>query len=387
MNSATARGSRSVRITVIYAAVLMVVISAGPACPHAPGRPRSTGAAATQSGKSPRPARMARRTGEPAVPKTPKRVCGELMAVAYEGPGGREVRGARGEPETGEPGVPESALGRLLYVDLLLIQGGPRLERYLVAPNVRLRISRVDDSFQVVSELTRDPLELELAGFSFRPQSVRLTLDSQGRVEQIESLEWVWCGVLTRVEGSAVWLRGWPSDARSSVEDELLSLGGDYKGPDARQIRIPLHPTAQVCVNLDRVPRQRLAAERGQVVEIVPDCEGRARYVDVLKINSFYNFTGGGNAFYLEEDADGRRTRLKRDPQGRWGFIERPPVRNGEAPRKVRWAALDVKVYDMRRLRKPIEEWEGKAVAAVAGVWFDPKTGLVTHVFWGGTTE
>ncbi len=256
-------------------------------------------------------------------------------------------------------------------------------------PGVQIKVQK-SDYLKVAPETRKQFLELYMAGLPFRPQPVRLTLNALGHVSTLESLEWIWCGVLTRVEKNAIWLRGWYCVARGSVEDELVSLEPEhYRSPPARLMRIPLHPMAHLAVNLDPVLPGRLRLELGQVVEVVPDLRGRARYVDVLKVNRQYYlpFMGRKNALYHDEDAEGRPTRLHRDRLGRWGFIEQQPAAPGEPPRRVRWAALNVRVYDQRRLPRPIEDWEARAIHAVAGVWVDPKSGFITHVFWSGTTE
>jgi hypothetical protein len=107
--------------------------------------------------------------------------------------------------------------------------------------------------------------------------------------------------------------------------------------------------------------------ELGKVINVIPDCSGRARYVDVYKITDYFNFTGGNRP-------------VQRMPDGSFVFEEERQPDPAKAKRRVRYrTAQNVKIYDPSGVRSVWQNWEG-----FVGVWVDPKTRLVTHVFLSG---
>lgn len=300
----------------------------------------------------------------------PGKTCGEPVGFGMAGRKGKEgavIRFARGDVSSNPPHHSADELGRLLYLDVLLSSGNPRFERFLVEPGAPVRPTFDTNDLDLFSSLGQ------------RPQPIRVTLNSCGRVELIESYPWRWYGVLIAVEATALRIRGWRG-AITGMEGYFQSWDPSYisKVEGAQAVRVPLGPHAQFAVNLDSVTRERLTAEVGRVVEITPDCESRARYVDVFKVNRVFNFMGGNRPVHhnLTERPLGTLLPCPKNER-RFAFLL-PGADSTPDDENLIWLAPNVKVYDQSGYPVPFDPGS----EGYAGVWVDPKTKLATHVFW-----
>jgi hypothetical protein len=319
-----------------------------------------------------------------AKPQAERTVCGEVMA--YGGP-------VNGKMTRFDYGVTDNLAAQRRpekpsYVELLVTDPAPVIRRFYVRKDARFTLGGAKaDAVEV----------LERRGEPFRSNGVRLRLDEHGEVTSAEAQAWLWTGQLRRVAPGNLYVYGgygvqdpgsadWEKDFRSWLDPaDYYRKYSASTGTKGRNYRIPLAHSTAFSVNRDPVTRLRLKAEVGRHVEIVPDCQGRARYVDVYKVNELLNFTGGNRPLYYDTDAAGRPVRLHRDRLGRWAFVLKPPARAGAPPQKLLWTAPDVKAYDRRGFLLPPDD--PFDVEGLAGVWVDSKSGQVTHIFWGSSGE
>jgi hypothetical protein len=261
--------------------------------------------------------------------------------------------------------------GRIRYLDVLVSGPPARIERFPVSAAVSL----------FTTEAGKET-ELSLVGRAQRQSPARLGLGPDGQVTRIETTDRVWYGVLTGANEREVIIKGWRGHDQGTTYDYFEQWSPSWiHERGSRPARFDITPGTVLAVNRDIVSLARLKQETGRVVEIRLDCDGRARYVDVFKITTYFNFTGGNIPVY-----DARR----KDPpsfakfprRGDWAFFDAEGVDSPKPRYKFWWMAPDVKVYDPEGMRIPFS-WRGDGFA---GVWQDPKTKLITHVFWSVTS-
>jgi hypothetical protein len=284
-------------------------------------------------------------------------VCGTVVALVPEQYYERPAHYLYGHPyhEVENP-VKDPA-----FIDVLVPEPAPAIRRFMLAEKPRFRFRGKEATLGDV---------LWPYGKAFRPQSVCLYLDQRGRVSLVETEAEVWMGELKSIGADHLEVFGidgfteiFPQEGREGFFSHVFRTGDWVRNnfSRAKLHRIPLAPSTHFTVNLDPVSGDHIRAEQGRWVEVVADCQGRARYVDAQKLNRVYNFTGGA-------------VPVERDPANpeRWGF--RYP---SEKESEIVWTAPDVKVYDMQQFPRSFHTNHG-----FAGLWVDPKSRLVTHVFW-----
>lgn len=311
----------------------------------------------------------AKAPAKPAAPAAaaPKSVSGELLDWRIT------------QVEDGSDGGAQSA-AEASYVDLLVTEGGVRRERFPVEAGVRFRSHTVQEGRLVAESGTEAP-DLQTLGAAFRPPAVRVSLNARGHVQQIELFPWIWKGRLESLAPDAVTLRGFPEIAGRELLSDWPEWDPEtYTDVNSKVIRIPLAPAAACTINRDSVSKERLKLEKGRVVYVVPDAQRRARYLDVFKINATTSFGGGDYELLNLTEATGAGMRLKKDAQGRWGFAVAIETGTTDAQRKPLWSRPDVRVYDRTGLRVA---FDGRVPEnGQAGLWYDPRTAQITHVFW-----
>lgn len=133
------------------------------------------------------------------------------------------------------------------------------------------------------------------ANSCFRKPAVVLSLDGRRHVYRVTIRSWLFIGRLVGIKNDALRVKGWPSGPGEDPLDAWKQSHYDWKYARIQEWRPA--PGARYAVNLDPATLSQVRRKIGRVVEITPDCEGRARYVDVFKVNTSYNFTGGNNAY------------------------------------------------------------------------------------------
>lgn len=306
------------------------------------------------------------KTPAPAGVAAPKSVSGELLDWRIT------------QVEDASAGGNASA--EASWIDLLVTDGGVRRERLPVDAGVRFRSYTVQEGRLVAESGTEAP-DLQAIGVAFRSPAVRVSLNARGYVQQVELFPWVWKGRLEALAPDAVTLRGFPEIAgRDLLADWAEWDPETYADVNSKVIRIPLSPAAACTVNLNSVSKERLKLEKGRVIYVMPDAQRRARYLDVFKINATTSFGGGDYEALNLTEASGGGIRLKKDAQGRWGFAVAIETGKTDAQRKPLWSRPDVRVYDRTGLRV---SFDGRVPEnGQAGLWYDPRTAQITHVFW-----
>lgn len=318
------------------------------------------------------PAKPPAKPTVPAVTVSTRTVGGELLNYQIT----RVEPGADGS--TDSDGLRPAA--EVSFVDLLVTDGGVRRQRLHVEPDVRFRTHTVEEG-RIVAVTGEELPDLQAYGSAFRSPIVRATLSSRGWVQQLESYLWIWKGRLVSLEPEAVVIRGRVESAARELCADWSEWDPDtYATAPSQVIRIPLSGTVTCSVNLDAVSAARMKLEKGRVVHILPDAARRARYIDAFKINATTSFSGGDYDLLnlAEPTEDGLK--LKQDAQGRWGFAA--TIENGttDAAKKTLWSRPDVRVYDRSGLRVP---FDGRVPEnGAAGLWYDPRTSQITHIFW-----
>lgn len=292
------------------------------------------------------------------LPATGSRtLCGELLGYGGVAAADRPFyRPAFGLDVAGQAAqTPGDATFRARYVDLAAANDPCGVRRVWFADGVRFSFRGAPSDAASV---------LQPWGMAFRPHWVRLQLNDRGDAARAEAEARCWIGVLTDVRDGSLVVRGF------SFEQGRNHAAGWFEMLDPETyekwglLSIPTGPGTRYTVNLDPVGRGQISAETGRVVEIIPDCDGRARYVDVLKVNRVFNFCGGNSP-------------LSHDARGRYAFIEENGAGARREGRKLVWTAPDVRVYDQCRFPTRL----GGFHAGWMGAWVDPRSGLVTHVF------
>jgi hypothetical protein len=222
---------------------------------------------------------------------------------------------------------------------------------------------------------------LLLPGTAERPSPLEFEVKGD-RVQRVIRRKIAWYGSLIDVAADSVTLQGVrrvPSYGTEVGHFEAVfdPVGFYVRMPDDdQQFRIATSSATQYSVNRDGCSYKVCAQNRGRLVTVIADCAGSAAYVDVLKLSTVFSFSGGPRPLVLRtvRTKDGRRVM---EPVA---FVEQYDSKG--KPQKTIRISRNVKAYSVRGVKydwfKPRPLPEG----GFAGVWIDPHSKLVTHIFW-----
>jgi hypothetical protein len=228
-------------------------------------------------------------------------------------------------------------------------------------------------------DAVKPPHVLCRTGSNFRPVSVRVELDHAGDAKVISSLPNLWTGELLDVSVDGVSMFGIESVA--SIGEEM----GHFDWIDAprtyfqqiegsQELDAKVDTLTRFCLNLDPISRSSASNLKGMYSEVTVDCNGVARYVDIFRMNGGYSFSA--DEFPLTfRDVKDQSGLMARKPDA---FVEQ--FSRAGQPLKLQRVSPSVKAYGPSREKLDWFNSRGPGPGFV-GVWIDPKSRLITHMF------
>lgn len=302
------------------------------------------------------------------IPGTQSSFCAEVVAIEYLKTDGSLIRHYAGQ-SSGENMRQTSSLQTSVptFVDVLVLEPAAHFARLPVCADKNL------------AETIRG---IAPGGLGYGRRTVRLKLDGQGCIRDVEELSSCWRGVLRAVNPGWIEIEGFRTSSSDRLAGTFDTWSSDWwLNRDNRltptkpsRVRVPVSEQTLASVNFDAVPIGGLAAETGRFVEIVPDCDGKARYVGVFKVNMVLNATGGNRP-------------IERAANGELVFSEPVRGKDGRQEMITLRAGPNVKMYDASGLRVRERAQLGRLHRSMGGHEYPPGVSRFSLGRPGGVTS